>query len=216
MEAGRGTQAQLVALPVGNVAVAPDKLVSAQLTTIGLNGLTAWRAIDELKLSRGETLVIAGAAGSVGGFALELAVAKGVRVIAAVAERDRDKVLGLGATDVAVREAGDLGKTVRALVRGGADAFFDTTRSLGTTGLGAVRDGGRYVTVTSAPEPQRDITVTMVYGRPDAIALALLLEMAATGRLHPFVAREFVLSDARAAYQEFVASTHSGRIVLTF
>jgi NADPH2:quinone reductase len=216
MDTGRGTQAELVALPPGGVAVAPEGLASAQLTTIGLNGLTAWRAIDELDLTPGETLVIAGAAGSVGGFALELAVSRGARVIAAVAESDRDKVLALGATDVAPREAGDLSETVRAIVPAGADAFFDTTRTLGTTGLDAVRDSGRYVTVTTAPEAERDITVTMVYGGPDAVALAALLEMAATGPLHTFVAREFALSDARAAYAEFAARSHSGRIVLTF
>src|SRR3954447_21662996 len=43
---GRGTQASLVSLPVANVAVAPDGLPAAQLTTVGLNGLTAWRAVD--------------------------------------------------------------------------------------------------------------------------------------------------------------------------
>jgi NADPH2:quinone reductase len=216
-EAGRGTQASLVALPAANVAVAPgNNIPSAQLTTIGLNGLTAWRGIDELALGEGETLVIAGAGGAVGGFALELAVARGARVIAAVPERDRDEVLALGATDVAVREAGDVGTTVRAIVAQGADAFLDTTRTLGATALEAIRDGGRCVTTNTAPLPERDITVTQIYGGPDAPALASLIEMAAAGRLHTPVAREFDVSDARAAYEEFAAGPHRGRIVLTF
>jgi NADPH:quinone reductase len=73
--AGQGTQASLVALPAGNVVVAPDDLPSAQLTTVGLNGLTAWRALADLNLADGETPVITGAAGGVAGFAAELAAA---------------------------------------------------------------------------------------------------------------------------------------------
>ena len=213
--AGHGTQASLVALPASNVAVAPDGLPSAQLTTVGLNGLTAWRALDELKLAGGETLVITGAAGSVGGFALELAVARGVRVIAAVRERDRHAVLAIGASAVATTDAGDLGATVRAIVPGGADALLDTASLAGAT-LGAIRDGGRYVTTTNAPESERGITVTTIYGQADALALNTLIEMATADRLHTPVARTFDVSEARAAYEEFVSGPHRGRIVLTF
>lgn len=216
IESGHGTQASLVALPVPNVAVAQDGLSPTKLTTVGLNGLTAWRAIDELSLAAGETLVIAGAGGSVGGFALDLAVDRGIRVIAAVPERDREYVLGLGASDVAAREAGDIASTVRAILPGGADALLDTTTSLANTGLGAIRDGGRYVTTTNPPRSERDITVTKIYGGPDAAALATLVTMIEAGRLHTPVAREFNVSDARAAYEEFSSGPHRGRIVLTF
>jgi NADPH:quinone reductase len=216
IEAGRGTQASLVALPLANVAVARDGVPAAQLTTLGLNGLTAWRALDELGLAPGESLVIAGAAGSVGGFALELAVDRGIRVIAAVREHDRAYVLELGATDVAARETGDIASTVRGILPGGADALLDTTSSLGDTGLGAIRDGGRYVTTTTAPDSAREIVVTKIYGGPDTAALAMLIEMTQAGRLHTPVAREFDVSEARAAYQEFSSGPHRGRIVLTF
>ena len=116
----------------------------------------------------------------------------------------------------ALREAGDLAAAVRAIVPDGADAFLDTTTSLGNTGIGAVRDGGRYVTTTDPPEAERDITVTKIYGGPDAAALATLIEMASDGRLHTPVAREFDVADARAAYEEFASGPHRGRIVLTF
>lgn len=216
-EAGHGTQSSLVALPAANIAVAPGNgIPSAQLTTIGLNGLTAWRALDELALAEGETLVIAGAGGSVGGFALELAVTRGARVIAAVPERDRESVLALGASDVAAREDGDMGASVRAIVPAGADAFLDTTRTLGSAALGAIRDGGRYVTTNTPPGAERGITVTGIHGGPDAPALATLVEMAVAGRLHTPVAREFAVADARSAYEAMAAGPQHGRIVLTF
>jgi NADPH:quinone reductase len=216
VEAGHGMQASLVALPRGNVAIAADGLPSAQLTTVSLNGLTAWAAMKELALEPGQTLVIAGAAGSVGGFALELAAARGIRVVAAVAESDRDYALSLGAADVAAREDGNLGEVVRKLLPGGADALFDTTTSLGSTGLGAVKNGGAYVTSTTPPEPERGIRATKIYGLPDGDALQTLVDMATAGRLHTPVAGEFQAGQAREAYEEFASGPHRGRIVLTF
>jgi len=214
-EAGHGTQASLVALPVSQIAVAPEGLSPTHLTTIGLNGLTAWRAIDELNPLPGETLVITGAAGSVGGFALELAVARKARVIAAVHARDRDAMLALGASAVAATDEGGVARAVRTILPDGADALLDTASLAGAT-LGAIRDGGRYVTTTVTPSSERDIRVTMIYGRADAAALASLVEMATSGRLHTPVAREFPVFQARAAYEEFASGPHRGRIVLTF
>jgi NADPH:quinone reductase len=218
VEAGHGMQASLVALPLngGSVAIAKGGLPSAQLTTVSLNGLTAWAAVKALSLEPGQTLVVAGAAGSVGGFAVELAAARGVRVIAAVSEHDRDYVLGLGAYAVAAREDGDIGDTVRKIVPGGADALFDTTTSLGSAGLEAVKDGGLQVTSTTAPEPERGIRAAKIYGLPDGDALQLLVDMATAGQLHTPVARDFPVDQARAAYQEFASGPHRGRIVITF
>jgi len=216
VEAGRGTQASVVALPLGNVATAAGGLPSAQLTTVSLNGLTAWAAIKELALGAGQTLVIAGAAGSVGGFALELAVVRGIRVIAAVSGRDHDYVLNLGASEVAAREDGNLGEVVRKIVPDGADALFDTTTTVGSAGLGAVRDGGLYVTSTTPPEPERGIRATKIYGLPDGDALQTLVDMATAGRLHTPVAAEFKVDQAQAAYQQLASGPHRGRIVLTF
>ena len=86
---GRGTEASVVALPATNVVIPPDGLPSTELTTVGVNGLTAWRGLADLNLRTGDTLVITGAAGGVGGFATELAVVRGLTVIAAVREDAR-------------------------------------------------------------------------------------------------------------------------------
>ncbi len=213
MNTGRGTQASLVALPYEQVSIASGSLPSAQLTTVGLNGLTAWRAVDEVAVRPGETVVVTGAAGSVGGFATELLVARGARVIAAVSERDRELALSLGAESVAARETGDLGDVVRDLV-GAADVLLDTA-SVGASALAAVKDGGRYVTVTDVPEAVRGIRATRIVGVADKPALDELVRLASDGRLHTPVAQTFPLARARDAYREFVAGPHRGRIVLT-
>ena len=212
---GHGTQASLVALPANDVVVAPEGLPSAQLTTVGLNGLTAWRGLADLNLVGDETLVITGAAGGVGGFGVELAVARGLTVVAAVYERDRDTVLALGAKAVVTPEHGDLGGAVRQFVPLGADAMLDTA-SMATAALGAVRDGGRYVTVTDVPPAERGISVTRSFGRMDREGLKTLVEMASDGQLHTPVASVFDLADARQAYVEFSQRHGRGRTVLNF
>jgi NADPH:quinone reductase-like Zn-dependent oxidoreductase len=216
VDAGHGTQASMVTLPAASIAIAGDGVPSSQLTTVSLNGLTAWAAMKELALTPGSTLVVAGAAGSVGGFGVELAREAGVRGIAAVSERDRDYVLELGAFAVAAREDGEIGTAVRKIVPGGVDALFDTTNTLGSAGLGAIKDGGVQVTSTTPPEPQRGIRVTKIYGLVDGDALQQLVDLASARRLHTPVAREYPMDRAREAYKEFVSGPHRGRIVLTF
>jgi NADPH:quinone reductase len=214
-ESLRGTQASLVALPVGNVVAAPDGLASTRLTTIGLNGLTAWRGLADLKLADGETLVVTGAAGGVGGLALELAALRGFRVIAAVRENDKAEAVALGASAAVSATDSDWGAAVRAVVRGGADALLDTA-TIGAAALGAIRDGGKYVTVTQLPPPERDIDVFRSGGRMDAEALTTLTELATARRLQTPVAQIYDVEDARAAYAAFGSRTGRGRIVLVF
>ncbi|HTU84039.1 MAG TPA: NADP-dependent oxidoreductase [Solirubrobacteraceae bacterium] len=214
-ESIRGTHASSVALPIGNLVTAPDGLPPTQLTTVGLNGLTAWRALADLKLADGETLVVTGAAGSVGGFAVELATARGFTVIGVVHEAAKQDALDLGASAVVSAEDPELGAAVRAVVPGGADALLDTA-SIAGPALAAIRDGGKYVTVTALPSSERGIDVFRSGGRMDAPALGTLAEMASAGRLHTPVAQTYDLDDARAAYEAFAKQTGRGRIVLSF
>jgi NADPH:quinone reductase len=214
-ESLRGTQAALVALPIGNVVPVSDDLPSAQLTTVGLNGLTAWRGLAELKLADGETLVVTGAAGSVGGFAVELAAARGFTVIGVVREDQRHDALELGATAVVTADGADLGTAVREILPGGADALLDTASVAGPA-LAAIRNGGKYVTVTAVPSAERGIDVFRAGGRMDAPALQTLADMASTGRLHTPVARAYSIDDARVAYAAFASRAGRGRLVLSF
>jgi NADPH:quinone reductase len=214
---GHGTQASLVALPASNVVVAPEGLPSTQLTTVGLNGLTAWRGLADLNLTAGETLVVTGAVGGVGGFAVELAAARGLTVIAVVRHGAEGEALELGASAAITSSEGnrDLGGAVREVISAGADALLDTA-SIGGPALGAVRDGGRYVSVTTVPVAERGISVTRSYGRMDSEGLATLVEMASSGRLHTPVGRVFDAVDVRQAYEHFRTWHGRGRTVLSF
>jgi NADPH2:quinone reductase len=92
-----GTQAERVVLDADTVTVAPAGASPAEAATLPLNGTTAMQVLDRLDLKHGQTLLVTGAAGAVGGFATQLAVARGPRVVAVAGTGDEPLVRGLGA-----------------------------------------------------------------------------------------------------------------------
>jgi len=212
-DAGNGTHASLVALPVDAVAVAPDGIPAEQATTLGLNALTAYQAVEAAGLTSGQTLLVSGAAGAVGGFAVELAAGRGIRVFAMAGDDDHDAVLGFGAEARVPRDAAGATAAVRKLVDGGVDAVVDTVPLPET--IDAVRDGGRWVTVKEPQDEQRGITVTRVSSHADAAQLADIMKLAGEGHLTLRVDKTFDAADAADAWRE-VQKSHRGRIVLTF
>ena len=87
---GGGAQAELVVVPAASVARVPEGTSLEAAATLPMNGLTVRLALDRLALRPGQTLGVTGAAGAVGGYAVELGVSDGLRVIA-VARRRRTR-----------------------------------------------------------------------------------------------------------------------------
>jgi NADPH2:quinone reductase len=87
-----GAQAEQVVLDTSAVAPAPRSVAPVEASTIPLNSLTADQALDLLALRPGQWLLVTGAAGAVGGFALELAALRGLRTVAVAAPRDEELV----------------------------------------------------------------------------------------------------------------------------
>src|SRR5437870_5390407 len=111
---GGGAQAEVVVVPAASVARVPEGTSLEAAATLPMNGLTVRLALDRLALKPGQTLGVTGAAGAVGGYAVELGVSDGLRVIAVAAPQDEALVKRLGAQTVVPR--GD------AAVRGLHDA----------------------------------------------------------------------------------------------
>ena len=100
---GGGAQAELVVVPAASVARVPEGASLEAAATLPMNGLTVRLALDWLALRPGQTLGVTGAAGAVGGYAVELGVAEGLRVIAVAAPKDEALVKGFGAETVVPR-----------------------------------------------------------------------------------------------------------------
>ncbi|WP_433475365.1 NADP-dependent oxidoreductase [Spirillospora sp. CA-142024] len=210
-----GAYAEAVVLDADAVAPAPRSVAPAEASTIPLNGLTALQALDLLDLPPGGTLLVTGAAGAVGGYAVELAAHRGLHVVAAASASDEALVRGLGA-EMFVPRGVHLGDAVRSLVPGGVDGALDAAL-LSVTALDAVRNAGAFVAVSGGPAtplPLRGITVHNVWIRADAAQLAHLTTLVDRGHLTPRVADTLPLTKAVKAHERLEAGALRGRLVL--
>jgi NADPH:quinone reductase len=217
LDSAKRVQAEQVVLDSDAVAPAPRSVPATEASTIPLNGLTAVQALNLLALQPGQWLLVTGAAGALGGFALELAALRGLRTVAVAAPRDEELVRRLGADEFVARTAG-LGEAVRRVVPAGVDGALDAA-VVGVAALDAVRDKGSFVAVAAgaAPMPLRGTRVHNVWIRTDGPQLAELAELAAladAGRLTPRVAATLPLEEVAAAHQRVAAGGLRGRIVL--
>lgn len=214
LDVSLGAQADYVVLEAGNVALAPLSVSAVQAATIPLNGLTAIQAVRALDPASTDTLLVTGAAGAVGGFAVELAAARGVRVVASASPADEDTVRALGATDFVPREA-SLPDAVRTLIPGGVDAALDAA-ALGPQTLAAVRGGGRFVSISvpNTPIPLRGIDVRTVLVRADRAQLDALVARVDAGELTLRIAETLPLTSVADAHRRLAAGGLRGRLVL--
>ncbi|MFF2777803.1 NADP-dependent oxidoreductase [Streptomyces sp. NPDC058052] len=210
-----GTQAEHVVLDAHAVAPAPAGLDPAAAATLPLAGLTALQALDALDLAEGGTLLVTGAAGAVGGYAAQLAAARGLRVVATGRAADETLVRELGAALFVPAGPGRLGEAVRALVPGGVAGALDAA-VLGAAALDAVRTGGAFAALVAggAPYPLRGIRVAPVWVRADQEGLARLSALAEAGTLTPRVAGTLPLAEAAEAHRRLSRGGLRGRLVL--
>jgi len=211
LDVSLGAYAEYLVLDATAVAPAPPGAPATEAATLPLNGLTALQALDSLDLAAGDTVLVTGAAGAIGGFGVELAARRGLRVVAQVGAADEEFARSLGAEWIVGRDASDLATVVRRLVPGGVDGVLDTA-GLGIRGLAAVRTRGAYVTVVggSAPVPLRGIRVHQQWISADGAALAGLAAMGLTLR----VADVLPLDRAAEAHERLAAGGLRGRLVL--
>lgn len=206
LDAGIGAYADQLTLPAAAVAALPGSLDTHGAATLPLNALTADQALDMLGLPADAELLVTGAAGGVGGFAVPLAVRRGWRVTALARASDRAFLDAAGAHRVVQDLSGSAARF---------DGVFDTA-TLGTPALAAVRDGGVYIGVTpyDVPPAQRGVRSEAVKVQPDGGRLARLLRLTADGVLAVRIAGTLPLEQAAEAHRRFEQGSHRGRWLL--
>jgi NADPH:quinone reductase-like Zn-dependent oxidoreductase len=213
-----GAYSELIVVPVESVAPVPAGSSDAEASTLPMNGLTARMALDALDLQPGQTLAVTGAAGAVGGYAIQLAKAEGLRVVADAAPADEQLVTGLGA-DIVVARGDDFSDRVREVIPEGVDGVVDAAL-LDQLVVPAVRDGGRIATVRGFQgEEERGITFHPVFVRNYAreqAKLDRLRELVEDGRVTLRVAAVLPAADASEAHRRLAAGGTRGRLVLEF
>jgi NADPH2:quinone reductase len=223
---GGGAYAEYLVLPASWVAPAPAGASHAESATLPMNGLTARLAVDVLALSPGKTLAVTGAAGSVGGYVVQMAKADGLRVIADASPADAELVRSLGA-DVTVARGADVALRFREAAPAGVHGLVDAA-VIGTARLvGALRDGGGIAVVRGegpqAADPaelsRRGITYHEVFVPEylgDRARLDRLRRQAEDGSLTLRVARTFRAEQVADAHRLLEAGGIRGRLVLEF
>jgi NADPH2:quinone reductase len=213
-----GAYADQVVVPVHSVVPLPPGVDMVTGSTLLMNAMTAELALEAFGLSAGSTIAVTGAAGSFGGYVVQLAQAAGLRVVADAADTDVDLVRSLGADEIVAR-GDDVAQRILELVPGGVDALADGA-VMDEKVLAAVRDGGTLATVRGWAGPsERDIHVEPVMVATAAArtdALRRLANLAQDGVLTLRVARTFPAEEAADAHRLLEAGGVRGRIVLDF
>jgi NADPH2:quinone reductase len=213
-----GSYAEQVVVPAASVVPAPAGASFPEASTLLLNATTARLSLDALALPPAATVAVVGGAGAVGGYAIQLAKADGLTVLADAAASDDKLVRSLGADLVADRRA-DIAAAIRSQLPAGAPGLIDTA-ALDARALPAVADGGGLVTLKGWTGPtERGIVIHPVSSFSSATNTALfdqLRSQAESGILTLRVADVVPATMAAEAHRRLTAGGIRGRLVLDF
>ena len=199
----------------GEAAIKPKSLSYSEAASVPLVVLTAWQAlIDAAKLSSGQTVLIHGGSGGVGTMAIQIAKARGGRVIATASTANQDLLKELGA-DVAV----DYTKEKFEDVAKDVDVVLDTVgKDTLTRSYGVVKRGGFIATLVArldqAELDKRGIRGASISVKPDANELEQITKLIEAKKIKPVVSQELPLAEATRALQQAATHHTRGKIVL--
>ena len=213
-----GAAAEYVAAPAEVLAAAPRTGELADAAALPSTGLAAWQALFEhAGLKTGQSVLINGAGGAVGGYAVQLAKRAGATVTATASARSLDRVRSYGADRI-------VDYTATPLLQAVAGQRFDVVLNLAPTSpeetaqlVGLVADGGAFVsTTTPGPEDAgRGVRTVRVFARSDAAQLAGLVARVDAGDLEIAVAERRPLAELAAVHDQATARRLAGKTVLT-
>lgn len=213
-----GAAAEYVVAPARILAGAPRSIPLTDAAALPMVGLTAWQAlIDDATLTAGQRVLIHGASGGVGGYAVQLAKHAGAHVVATGGAGSGERLAALGAHEVLDHTAdvvAAVGEPVDVLLNL-ASITPEQLRGLVTL----VRAGGVVVnTVPRTPAPAdeaRGVRAVDVFVRSDAALLSRLVAMVDRGELRVDVARRVPLAELPSVHAEAAAGTLRGKVVVT-
>lgn len=207
-----GAYADLIVASAKLLARKPGALTWSEAGALSASGQTASTVLEDLAVKPGETVLINAAAGGVGLMAVQIAVARGVRVIGTAREANHDFLRELGVIPVAY--GAGLADRVRAAAPEGVDAALDAAGgdSLEVS-LEIVGDPDRVGTIVDQAAAAR-LGVKALGTRRSGSRLAELVALAAAGELRVFVWKQFPLERAADAHRESEGRHLRGKIVL--
>lgn len=214
-----GGAAEYVVAPAEALVAAPVSVPLADAAALPSVALTAWQAlVDDGHLTAGQRLLVVGAGGVVGKYAVQLAKRLGVQVVATASPRSADAVRAAGADQVVDHTTTDLHDAVQEPV----DVLLNLApiEPEAFQGLVAlVRDGGTVVSTTAfmaTPDDEtRGVRAATVFVQPDRERLTELVSLVDAGALQLEVTRRITLDELPALHAEGAAGRIAGKVVVT-
>jgi len=197
----RGAYAEFVAVPLdGFIVHKPGNLDFKRAACLGLAALTAFHCVETVEASEGDVVLVVGATGGVGSYTIQLAAARGAKVVASALPQDEAWIRGLGADEI-VDYSGDVVAAMLERYPKGVDGLI-VAAHVGD-GFGAltelVKNGGRIVSTVGGADvealAQRGVVATNVIGHTDPEAFARVVQMAADGALSVPITRTFTFDE---------------------
>ncbi len=210
-----GAFAECVVLPAQDCAHRPQRLNWVQAAAVPLAALTAWQGIfDHGRLAHGQTILVHGASGGVGHFAVQFAVCRGAQVIATCRGEDRDFVRQLGAQTVVDYRSQDFRDFAK-----GVDLVFDLaggeTRERSWSVL---REGGTLVSTVGEPDHARAAEHKArgvgYLAQPSGAQLAEIGRLIDEGHVRPYVDRVYPMEASAEAERHLEQDHVRGKVVL--
>lgn len=213
-----GGAAEYVVAPAASLVPAPTSIPLTDAAALPSVALTAWQALfDDGHLTAGQRVLVVGAGGVVGGYAIQLAKRAGVTVVATASPRSVAAVRAAGADQVIDHTTTE---PLDAL-----DGQVDVLLNLApidpeqfAADVAAVRDGGTVVSTTAfmatPGDEERGVAATTVFVRPDRERLAELVSLVDTGQLTVQVDRRIPLAELPALHAEAEAGRVAGKVIV--
>ena len=214
--AASGSYAELATASAAAITKKPDGVSHEQAATIQVAGLTAWQSLfDVAGLEDGQTVLVAGAAGGVGHYAVQFAKRAGARTIGTGSAHSRDFVLGLGADEYVDYTQQDVADAVS-----GVDVAFDTVGGDVTESLvPTVRAGGVLVLIASPPPEEaakdRGIRAGLHVTQPNPDELARIADLVASGDVRVEIAEVIPIAEVARAHEQSESGHTRGKLVLS-
>jgi NADPH2:quinone reductase len=225
-----GTWAEFATVPTTALAAIPDGVADADAAAIGIPGVTAHDCLELAEVGAGATVLILGASGGVSTLALQLAKARGARVIAQTSSPARAGIVSRFADAVVVTAADTLEDEVRAVAPDGVDVILDPLAgAFSTPAARLLTPGGRLVLYGASAGSEFRFGPQELYRKnariigysglpvaPDITAATMerLFQHVADGTLQPVIADELPLEQAQEAIDRVRGNRAGGKLLL--
>ncbi len=212
-----GTFAEYTVIPESYLSKKPKNISHEKAGAIPLTGLTAYQSLfDAGNLEEDQTVLILGASGGVGTFAIQLAKTRGANVIGIASEKNHEYMKDLGADETITYEDIDIAEAVFDVANDGVDLIFDCTR--GDTlerSLKTLKDDGKLVSITkSKPDIDSNIEFEYVFVEPNSKQLDYLRELVRDGKIKVPISKTFSLEETGEALEQIQSLHSKGKTVI--